>query len=295
MPFSRARYITLCQQSLVTATVLVVGLSAAGVKTLDIVPAPAPLTDAQGTVPASPVVPGAVLGHNPAPEPAKSSVDSTPVTPKVREIKVAARLATPAPTPRATAKSAVPATPVAPTKTPQRVMVDHKPLVALSAPQKVTGFATIGVTWKHGVTLAEDAVGVQVRTAKNGRWSGWQTVQYHDDHGPDGDPGELTANSRPGTDALVIGDVDQVQMRAENVSGAPIPDLELAVIDPGTGKMVQEHPAIDTAKLPGPKGSTNAATNASAATATSTSTTDEGGPEALHLLARPVGCQREDP
>ena len=40
MRFSRARYVTLCQQSLVTAAVLAVGLSAAGVKTLDIVPQP---------------------------------------------------------------------------------------------------------------------------------------------------------------------------------------------------------------------------------------------------------------
>ena len=40
MRFSRARYVTLCQQSLVTAAVLAVGLSAAGVRTLDIVPQP---------------------------------------------------------------------------------------------------------------------------------------------------------------------------------------------------------------------------------------------------------------
>ena len=40
MRFSRARYVTLCQQSLVTAAVLAVGVSAAGVKTLDIVPQP---------------------------------------------------------------------------------------------------------------------------------------------------------------------------------------------------------------------------------------------------------------
>ncbi len=40
-----------------------------------------------------------------------------------------------------------------------------------------------------------------------------------------------------------------MQIRAETVDGAPIPDLQLAVIDPGTGKMVEAHPAIDTAKL----------------------------------------------
>ena len=45
MRFSRARYVTLCQQSLVTAAVLAVGVSAAGVKTLDIVPQPGQAAD----------------------------------------------------------------------------------------------------------------------------------------------------------------------------------------------------------------------------------------------------------
>ena len=45
MRFSRARYVTLCQQSLVTAAVLAVGVSAAGVKTLDIVPQPGQTAD----------------------------------------------------------------------------------------------------------------------------------------------------------------------------------------------------------------------------------------------------------
>ena len=37
MHITRARYVTVCQQFLVTATVLAVGLSAAGVMTLQIV------------------------------------------------------------------------------------------------------------------------------------------------------------------------------------------------------------------------------------------------------------------
>ena len=53
MRFSRARYVTLCQQSLVTAAVLAVGLSAAGVKTLDIVPQPGAAAGAPGERPAN--------------------------------------------------------------------------------------------------------------------------------------------------------------------------------------------------------------------------------------------------
>ena len=269
MRFSRARYITLCQQSLVTATVLVVGVSAAGVRTLDIVPAPAPLTDARGTTGAAGVVPGAVAEKNATPPPAPTEVDAAPVTPKVREVKVAPATRTRAPqAPRA---QATPTPDAQKRTTPQ--LVDHKPLVALSTPQQVSGYATVGVTWRQGVNLTEDQVGIQVRTAKAGHWSGWTPVQYHDDHGPDGDAGELTARARPGTDALVIGDVDQVQMRAENATGQAIPDLQLAVIDPGTGKMVAQHPAIDTATL------------SSAATASQPVTTDEGSSDTVSLSA----------
>ena len=51
MRFSRARYVTLCQQSLVTAAVLAVAVSAAGVKTLDIVPQPGQTADLGAGVP----------------------------------------------------------------------------------------------------------------------------------------------------------------------------------------------------------------------------------------------------
>ena len=67
------------------------------------------------------------------------------------------------------------------------------------------------------------------------------------------DGGEAPRRERPGTDALVVGDVDRVQMRAETTDGSTPPDLKLAVIDPGTGAMTKEAPAIDTAKLDSPR------------------------------------------
>ena len=83
--------------------------------------------------------------------------------------------------------------------------------------------------------LCRDQIDVQVRTEKNGTWSGWTTAAYHDEHGPDaGTAEEESARERPGTDALVVGDVDRVQMRAETTDGSTPPDLKLAVIDPGT-------------------------------------------------------------
>ena len=89
MRFSRARYVTLCQQSLVTAAVLAVGVSAAGVKTLDIVPPPGPIAgvgDVPGARRRTPS-PAAVTARPP-----RTEVDTGPVTPKVREIQVEGHL-----------------------------------------------------------------------------------------------------------------------------------------------------------------------------------------------------------
>src|SRR4051794_29151238 len=87
MRFSRARYVTLCQQSLVTAAVLAVGLSAAGVKTLDIVPQPGSAAGRPGNSPElNAAGPSEVLAEGGAP--ARTEVDTAPVTPKVREVAV---------------------------------------------------------------------------------------------------------------------------------------------------------------------------------------------------------------
>jgi hypothetical protein len=99
---------------------------------------------------------------------------------------------------------------------------------------------------------------VQVRTRTNGTWSGWTTAPYHDEHGPDAGTAEA-AHVRPGTDAVVVGDVDEVQMKAETLTGTAPADLELAVIDPGTGKVSKQAPAIDTAKLPAGDGTATSA------------------------------------
>jgi hypothetical protein len=260
MRFSRARYVTLCQQSLVTAAVLAVGLSAAGVKTLDIVPQPGATAGQPANTPQiNAAGPSEVLAEGGTP--VKTEVDTAPVTPKVREVAVTTTPSHPAarqsPTPSTEKKALAPAEP--------------GPRTVESAPQKVQGYATIGVTWKHGVTYTEDQIKIQVRTLKNGTWSKWSRVQYHDDHGPDGDSSEEhSARERPGTDALVIGDVDQVQMRTTTTDGTVPPDLKLAIIDPGTGTMTKQAPAIDTAKLPSAENS---------ATTTGT-TTDDGQPQA---------------
>ena len=167
------------------------------------------------------------------------------MTPKVREVAV-----TSAPQ-RETARQAPSGTAPAAQKQQAR---KADPGYVETAPQKVEGYATIGVTWKHGVTYSDDQISIEVRTEDKGAWSKWTDVDYHDDHGPDGATSEEeSARERPGTDALVIGDVDRVQMRAQTTDGTVPPDLKLAIIDPGTGELTKQAPAIDTAKLPSAK------------------------------------------
>ncbi|MFJ9316366.1 N-acetylmuramoyl-L-alanine amidase [Pimelobacter simplex] len=118
----------------------------------------------------------------------------------------------------------------------------------------VSGYGTVGVTWAHDAAVVpDDAIAVKVRTRTGGgAWSGWTAAEYHDDHGPDPRSAE-GKQARPGTDAVLVGDVDQVQVQVTTTKTAPPADMKLAVIDPGTpDATAQEKPAIDTARLAAP-------------------------------------------
>jgi len=143
-------------------------------------------------------------------------------------------------------------------------------LAAISEPEPVTGYGLVGATWRgpEPGTLA-----LQVRTLDDGEWSGWQELPYHDEHAPD--PGtEEAAQARVGSDPVVVGDVDQVQVRATSASGEAPRDLELSVVDPGLSA-ADDDPVAPTA-------ATAAAT--AGATASSTAATDAGAA----VAARPA-------
>ena len=111
-----------------------------------------------------------------------------------------------------------------------------------SRPQAVTGYGAVGVTWASGTEVAEDGITVQVRTLSGQEWSEWSAIEYHDDHSPDADSPEAL-NDRPGTEPLIIGDVDSVQVKAvvDGESTAVLPsDLTLAVIAPGTAEETEK-------------------------------------------------------
>ncbi|WP_445259265.1 hypothetical protein [Nocardioides aurantiacus] len=211
-----------------------------------------------------------------------ASVSTTPVEPKVREIKVPARDDVPREATGAT--TPVPDKPSPAEPEPSLPEEGESTVVAATRPQNVDGFATVGVTWKHGVRLSPDDVAINVRTRTNNAWSEWTELETDEEDGPDRQSLESSGvQARPGTGALVVGDVDQVQLRAATIDGQPIPDLRLVVVDPGISKIKRESAAIDTAAL-GPSTGTNEPERA-------TTSASSNGDEAT-LSAMKVGLPR---
>lgn len=258
MSFNRARYVTVCQQVLVTAVTLAVGLSAAGVMTLTIV-------DPGGGEQAQPFRSAVHVTQD-------EYVDTKPVTPKVTEVAATTVAADPAaagveesdadsqdepadePTDEATDEPTGEATDeggrtAAPDEAHEHA-AEGLELAVLTTPQRVHGYATVGVTWAPGVELDEDELAIAIRTQKGTTWSEWQAVEYHVEHQPEAAEARQAGEARPGTDALVVGDVDRVQMRAMTPTGKAPADMKLAVIDPGEGTQEVGKPAIDAAKIP---------------------------------------------
>ena len=220
---NKARFVTVCQQSLALGAVLAVLAPAANVISLDVV----------GTIPGTPSAevaqPPTVQPKDKAATPAvpasdheESRVETAPVEPVVEEVPLAPAADQPA--------------------DPARHEI-------VSEPEKVTGYGAVGVTWGHGQELKDDQIKVLVRTRTDGTWTTWSAIEYHEEHSPDPDSAE-GRKARPGTDPLLVGDVDEVQAKAVTTYGEIPDDVTMSVIQPGESKDTDvEEPAIDTSKL----------------------------------------------
>lgn len=228
------RFVTLCQQLLVLGVICAALTPAANVISLELVPHPpgggaAPATTSGGLAP----VQASMAAYTRASQ-LKAAVPTETVDPVVKEYSLTA--------------------PAGARVRPGSLMARSRTLSTgaaklMSSPQPVSGYGSVGVTWAHGTAVAEDAITLRVRTKQDATWSKWIELEYHDDHGPDPDSAEA-ANARPGTDELLVGTVDDVQVRIDT-DGAPPADLKLAVIDPGIAEhTTHERAAIDTSTLP---------------------------------------------
>ncbi len=211
----QARLVTLTQQLLALGVVLVVLTPASGVVSLDIVgkhPGQQPAGHASGQA-----LPAELMS---------ATVPTKPVAPHVTEVPLTAT---------GGGFAGLRGRTVAGGASDARVT---------SKPQSVVGFAAVGVTWQHGEDLAEDQIALQVRTRTGDEWSDWEALEYHDEHGPDAGSAEA-AGSRPGTEPMFVGEVDDVQVQA-STDGVSLPDdLSLALVDPGSAKSSDVEKAAD--------------------------------------------------
>jgi hypothetical protein len=290
MSFGKDRYVAVCQQLLVAGSVALLGVTATGALTLDIVAPDA------GSIPAAPAAdpatglattPAATPPVVPAP-PVRAEVAAKPVAPKVRQVQLAAPgkapANAPANAPAGTAQAPAAGTDLAPrTTVPPAGSIAGLPVVLTSPAETVAGFATVGAVWNHGVNLPEDTVAFQVRTERDGTWSDWQRLEYHADHAPDGAEAEA-GTDRPGTEPTVVGHVDRVQLRVASSRGVPT-GLEFSLIDPGSTKLSEGAAAIDTSRIPASDAATKGAPIESTADLPQQAATQSGSTEGIALSA----------
>ncbi|MEV7431596.1 N-acetylmuramoyl-L-alanine amidase [Nocardioides sp. NPDC092400] len=274
MSRSKDRFVTGCQQLLALGAVLAVLTPAARVLTLDVVHE-APGTPALGLGESNGVAVTGRLSAYAAEQAQQSVLPAEPVDPVVTEYALSA------PANGRLARGALHA----------RTRVQGRQAVVVAEPQPVRGYGAVGVTWQHGEEVADDAITFQVRTETGGAWTGWSAMAYHDEHGPDPDSAEAR-RARPGTDELLVGEVDRVQVRVRSEAGVP-DDMRLAVVDPGEADdLTREAPALHATggDAPAPP-ATDTTDTATTATADATA----GGAMALSAAAytpRPVVYSR---
>ncbi|MBK3525766.1 peptidoglycan recognition protein [Streptomyces sp. MBT70] len=102
-------------------------------------------------------------------------------------------------------------------------------------------FALLGVVWDDPGTGLRGRVRVRTRSAATGKWTGWQDVEAHADHGADPGTAERSARRvRGATAPLWVGASDgvEVRVRAEKTGGrggrSALPSgLRLELVAPG--------------------------------------------------------------
>lgn len=230
---SKDHFVTSCQQLLALGAVLAVLTPAASIISLDVVHQ-APASQSPGGVSARSGHPLELTAYTRESH-RTSRVPTSPVDAELTEYPMTG-------TPGVIGRGAVPARPVA--------QVDGAGMSVLSRPAPVVGYGGVGVTWDQGTTADDERLSFQVRTRTDGAWSGWQDLEYHDEHAPDPDSRE-GRRARPGTDLLFVGRVDEVQVRADVRGIFPPAGMRMAIVAPGrAAKTEREAPAIVTDALP---------------------------------------------
>jgi N-acetylmuramoyl-L-alanine amidase len=116
---------------------------------------------------------------------------------------------------------------------------------AVLTPELATApYQLLGITWDTRANSAGFKASVRIRTA-SGTWGAWEPLSIGD-AGPDA--GSVDARQgRVGTEPLVTGPSDGVQVRVDTTSGLPPAGIKLELVDPGTSAADAEIGASDPA------------------------------------------------
>ena len=128
-----------------------------------------------------------------------------------------------------------------------------KPAVATRA-MDTKDFGLVGIA---SDTPLDPESRVLVRIRENGVWTEWTALSVHDDHGPDAGSAEAS-RARFGTDPLLTGDANGVQVRIDTPGGVKPANTSVVLLD---------NPVADEdADLPMPDGTTGPVSTVAAAT-----------------------------
>ena len=228
---SKDHFVTSCQQLLALGAVLAVLTPAASIISLDVV-RQAPASQAPGRI-------NAGSGH------------LLELSAYTREAHRTSRVPT-APVDAEVTEYAMTGDPGLSRRTHggRTIAADGAEMSVLSRPEPVVGYGGVGVTWDPSADADDEQLSFQVRTRTDGTWSGWDELEYHDEHAPDPDSRE-GRRARPGTEVLFVGHVDDVQVRADARGMFPPAGMRMTVVTPGrAAETEREAPAIDTDELP---------------------------------------------
>src|SRR4051812_26711632 len=159
MSLSRIRFVTACQQLLALGLVIAVLTPAASVISLDVV------HDRPGDARASALSAGLSAYTEEASR--ASTVPDQVVDPAVTEVDL-----TPATGAGAAARAEVRDNVLAPPTAAgsARSAAGGADATVVSRPEPVEGYGAVGVTWEHGVRVAEDDIALKVRTRTGDSW-----------------------------------------------------------------------------------------------------------------------------
>ncbi len=122
----------------------------------------------------------------------------------------------------------------------------EQPTASRSSVVETKPFELVGLSWDEAPSPGSL---VKVRVREQDGWTPWLHIPFHDDHGPDPASGEAE-DARSGTDPMLTGRSDAVQVWVQTPDGQAPPNTEVHLVDTDDVG-VQQSPLAQAAAAPG--------------------------------------------